>query len=565
MAYKRLGDMLLEEHKITEEQLRQALEFQKETGQRLGTVLVKAGLITEEDMIDALRVQLHVDFVDLSSEMPNPALADLIPKKLAREHFVVPVRAVDNTLYLAMVDPLDFVALDEAKAATQMNIVPLIATSSATERMLINLYGADNANQALEELQLEEGDSRAADGAVKSHQIDSDDEEAAPIIRLVNSIIERAVNENASDIHIEPRETELTVRLRTDGVLRQILSVPKKSQSAVISRIKIIGSMDIAERRIPQDGRANVRARGQDIDLRISSLPTIYGEKIVIRLLRKNTEMLTLDGVGLTGENYDNVVKLISNSNGVILIVGPTGSGKSSTMTAIVSRLNQEEVNLVTLEDPVEYNIDGVNQVQINEKTGMTFASGLRSILRQDPDVISVGEIRDGETSEIAMRSAITGHLVISTLHTNDAPSTVDRLLDMGTPRFLIHSAMRGVISQRLVRRICPRCKEEYVPDDEELRRSGLTREEADQHVFYRGKGCPDCHDSGYRGRIAVFEIMMFSQNVQRVISEGGNRGALDEALAQDGFHTLRDDCLRVVYEGTSTLAELIRTVNTVG
>ncbi len=565
MAYKRLGDMLLEANKINEEQLRQALEFQKETGQRLGMVLVKAGIITEEDLIDALRVQLHVDFVDLSSEMPNPALADLVPKKLAREHFVVPVRAVDNTLYLAMVDPLDFVALDEAKAATQMNIVPLIATSSATERMLINLYGADNANQALEELQMEEGDSRASEGGVQSHQIDSDDEEAAPIIRLVNSIIERAVNENASDIHIEPRETELTVRLRTDGVLRQILSVPKKSQSAVISRIKIIGSMDIAERRIPQDGRANVRARGQDIDLRISSLPTIYGEKIVIRLLRKSTEMLNFDGVGLTGDNQDKVVNLISNSNGVILIVGPTGSGKSSTMTAIMTRLNQEDVNLVTLEDPVEYNIDGVNQVQINEKTGMTFANGLRSILRQDPDIISVGEIRDGETSEIAMRSAITGHLVISTLHTNDAPSTVDRLLDMGTPRFLIHSAMRGVISQRLVRRICPRCKEEYIPDDEELRRSGLTREEANQHVFYRGKGCPDCHDSGYRGRIAVFEIMMFSQRVQRVIAESGSRADLDAALEADGFRTLRDDCLRVVYEGTSTLSELIRTVNTVG
>ena len=561
MAYKRLGDILIANGAITEEQLQEALEIQRHNGDRIGQILMAEKFITEEQLIDALREQLGVEFVDLASEVINPALASLLPKKIAREHLIVPVRSNGDDLYVAMVDPLNFVAIDEAKQATRRRIVPLIATSSAMERALVMLYGAEGANKALEELELVEGDS-SDQADVETHTLDSDDSNSAPTIRLVNSIIERAAAEGASDIHLEPHETELVVRMRIDGVLRKVLSVPKKSQSAVISRIKVIGAMDIAERRIPQDGRANVRVRGADIDLRISTLPTIYGEKVVIRLLNKSSQLLSLEGVGLGGQNLDNVLSLLRNSNGVILIVGPTGSGKSSTMSAMVQKLNTEQVNLVTLEDPVEYNINGVNQVQINEKTGMTFASGLRSILRQDPDIIAVGEIRDGETSEIAMRSAITGHLVISTLHTNDAVSTIDRLVDMGTPVYLLYSAMRGVISQRLVRRICPRCREEYTPTDEELQLLGLSRKEVEKHTIYHGKGCPDCFDTGYRGRTAVFEIMMITDKVRQTIAHGGTRQELLQVLKEEGFHSLQDDCMRLVYDGVTTLGEVIRTVN---
>lgn len=562
MAYKRLGDMLIENGFLRPEQLTQALEIQKETGGRLGNVLMEAGFITEEQLIDCLRQQLHVDFIDLSVENINPQVAEYLPAKLAKEHNVIPVRVdtTTNTMYLAMVDPLNFIALDEVKQATKMRVVPLIATSAGIERNYGNIYGNEGAARALEELEGTEGDS-SMQAHVQSQTLE-DDENAAPTIRLVNSIIDRAVLDNCSDIHIEPLETSLQVRMRIDGVLHKVLDIPKKSQQAVISRIKVISNLDIAERRIPQDGRANVRAHGQDIDLRVSTLPTIYGEKVVIRLLFKNAKLLTLDGVGLDGQNIDNVKKLLSYTNGVILIVGPTGSGKSSTMSAMITHVNTEGVNLTTLEDPVEYNIAGANQVQIHEKVGMTFASGLRSILRQDPDIIAVGEIRDGETSEIAMRSAITGHLVISTLHTNDSVSTIDRLIDMGTPTYLIFSAMRGVISQRLVRRICPHCKEEYIPSDEELMKVGITREQANQHKFYHGVGCPDCHDTGYRGRIACFEIMMITPKVARVIAKGADRTELVRVLREDGFHFLKDDIMKRVLQGITTLDEVFRTVS---
>lgn len=562
MAYKRLGDMLIEAGVLTQDKLMQALEIQKETGERLGNVLLQAELVTEEQLIDALRQQLHVEYVDLSAESISPEIADLVPTKIATEHKVVPVRVdtINGTLFLAMVDPLNFVALDEVKQATKMRVVPLITTASGMERVLTNLYGNEGAAKALEELE-SSTDMGGTQAHVRSETLE-DDENAAPTIRLVNSIIERAVIDNCSDIHIEPMEGTLQVRMRIDGVLRKLMDIPKKSQSAVISRIKVISGLDIAERRIPQDGRSNVRTHGQDIDLRVSTLPTIYGEKVVIRLLFKNAKLLTLHGVGLDGQNLENVQKLLSYTNGVILIVGPTGSGKSSTMSAMITYVNQEGVNLTTLEDPVEYNIAGANQVQIHEKVGMTFASGLRSILRQDPDIIAVGEIRDGETSEIAMRSAITGHLVISTLHTNDSVSTIDRLIDMGTPTYLIFSAMRGVISQRLVRRICTHCKEEYIPSDEELLKVGISREQANQHKFYRGKGCPDCHETGYRGRIACFEIMMITPKVARAIAKGADRTQLIEVLKTEGFHFLKDDIMRRVLQGVTTLDEVFRTVS---
>ena len=352
----------------------------------------------------------------------------------------------------------------------------------------------------------------------------------------------------------------MVVRMRIDGVLRKVFIVPRATQSAVIARIKVMGNMNIAEHKIPLDGRSNIRVGDKDVDLRISTLPTVYGEKVVIRLLNKSSTLLNTKGIGLTDKNLKKFNALLENSNGVILIVGPTGSGKSSSMYTMIGRLNTDEVNLVTLEDPVEYNFDGVNQVQINEKTGMTFASGLRSILRQDPDIIAVGEIRDGETADIAMRAAITGHLALSTLHTNDAPSTIDRLLDMGVEPFLISSALKGVISQRLVRRICPNCRESYAASAEE--QAMLKLPYIPGRKFYRGKGCPMCFNTGYRGRTAVFEILTLTAPIKQAISDNAPHSELMKRIQDSDFETLLVDCQRLVLDGTTTLSEAFRTVN---
>ena len=559
MAYKRLGDILLSVNMITEEQLEEALKRGSEEKKRLGQVLIDTDVITEQQLIDVLKLQLGVESIDLTSVNIPTSLAQLVPKNLARKYTVVPVRMMGDELYLAMVDPLNFVAIEEVRNATKKRVIPMIATANAMDRAIATLYGNEGVSRAIDEMQRSIG---ATEEAVQAAAGETDDDSApsAPAIRLVNSIIERAAAENASDIHLEPRESGMVVRMRIDGVLHKILTVPGNLQNAIISRIKILGNMNIAEKRIPQDGRANVRTRGEDIDLRISTLPTTYGEKIVIRLLMKSGRVLTCEGVGLTGDNLAKFRKLIGNSNGVILIVGPTGSGKSSTMYTMIDEINSEEINLVTLEDPVEYSMDGVNQVQINEKVGMTFASGLRAILRQDPDVISVGEIRDGETAEIAMRAAITGHLVLSTIHTNNAVSTLDRLVDIGVEPYIITNALKGVISQRLVRRICPECRQEYIPTAEEKEVVGIP---ADKEVkFYRGAGCSECLNTGYRGRTAAFEILVMNDEIRRAFRESGNSTTIGEAVSHSDFRTLRDDCRRLVLDGTTTVDEVQRILN---
>lgn len=473
MVYKRLGEMLVSAGHITEDQLNIALDIQKKNpGKKIGQVLVDNGFTTQDRVYKMLEKQLGVEFIDLSTAMIPKELSGLISKAVAKKYGVVPVQADATTLYLAMSDPLNFMATDAIKMLVKRKVVPMLATGEAIARCITDLYGSESAERALQELQGSQSDAPSAVDfqTITANVIGEDDENAAPTVRLVNSFLEYAVNQNVSDIHMEPREAAMVIRMRIDGILRHVFTVPRATQSAVIARIKVMGNMNIAEHKIPLDGRSNIRIGTVDVDLRISTLPTVYGEKVVIRLLRKSSSLLNTKGIGLSGKNLTKFNALLENNNGVILIVGPTGSGKSSSMYTMIGKLNTEQVNLVTLEDPVEYNFDGVNQVQINEKTGMTFASGLRSILRQDPDIIAIGEIRDGETADIAMRAAITGHLVLSTLHTNDAPSTIDRLLDMGVESFLISSALKGVISQRLVRRICPNCKEEYVPTEEEQR-----------------------------------------------------------------------------------------------
>ena len=559
MAYMRLGDLLLSSGVISHEQLERALELQKESKERLGDVLVQSGIITEQQLIEALKIQLGVEFVDLTAVSIPGELAKYVPRTLATKYCVVPVKLVRDTLYLAMSDPLDFIAQEEVKAASRKRVIPMIATHRATEQAISRLYGSEGTARVIEEMKREAG---AAGLDIVPAQLakDSDSSEGAPTIRFVNSLIERAFTERASDIHLEPQEGEMVVRMRIDGLLRRVLTVPVELQSTVISRLKIMGGMDIAERKVPQDGHAMLRVKGSEIDLRISSMPTVYGEKIVLRLLNKTSQLLSRDAIGLEGDDLESYQALLRNTGGVILLVGPTGSGKSTTMCVMLRDLAREEVNIVTLEDPVEYYIPGVSQCQINEKTGMTFAGGLRAILRQDPDIISVGEIRDGETASIAMRAAITGHLVLSTLHTNDAPSAVDRLRDIGVEPWLISGALRGVVSQRLVRRICPHCKRAYHPASDELALLGL--DDAPDLVFYKGEGCPDCHHTGYAGRRAVFEILMLDAPLRRLITAGASADELADEARRHGFTTMRERCRDLVLRGETTAEEAVRTIS---
>ncbi len=563
-TYRRLGELLIAAGTITQDELNRGLALQKESRERLGTVLISNGIITEEQLIEALQMQLGIEFIDLTKVTIPAEMAQVLPKNIARQYQVVPVRIVKDELYLAMSDPMNFYAIEEVRKAVRRRVVPMVGTASAVEHAIQILYGNEGAAKAIEEMKREsfaEGVA-ASDVAFVTNQLGEDAVSSAPTIRLVNSIIERAITERASDIHLEPRETELQIRMRIDGLMRDILTVPRELQGSVISRIKIMSGIDVSERRIPQDGRFNVRIKEKDIDLRVSTLPTVYGEKIVARLLDKSGGRITTEKIGMTDEELEKLEKLMKFRSGVLLIVGPTGSGKTTTMYAMINRMNTREVNLVTLEDPVEYNLDGINQVQINEKVGMTFANGLRAILRQDPDIIAVGEIRDGETGEIAMRSAVTGHMVFSTVHTNDAVGTIERLKDIGVEPYLIASALKGIISQRLVRRICPHCSAPYTPSPEEQEELGVTP--AADRVFYRGAGCPNCFNTGYLGRMGVFEILAIDRKMRSLISAAANRDAIEEYLSagENGFVSLRQNAIRLVQDGLTTSDEVLRVIN---
>lgn len=557
MKYIRLGDLLVKSGTITQAQLDEALRLQENSEERLGTVLQKQGFITEKQLIDTLMSQLGVEFIDLNGYNIPSEMAQVLPKNIAKKHGVVPVRVTRSDVYLAMADPLNFVAIEEVRSVTRRRVIPLIATGAAVDRAVQNLYSNQGAMRAIEDMQrdlLQYGADTAA--VVQTMAVDEDEADAAPAIRLVNSIIERACTEGASDIHMEPGEDSMTIRMRIDGALRPIIPVPRELQNSVISRMKIMARMDIAQKLVPQDGRANVTVRQEALDLRISTLPTIYGEKVVIRLLRKTPELATLEGIGLEGENLERFCNLVDRAaEGVILMVGPTGAGKTSTLYAIIDRLKSEEINLVSLEDPVEYHIDGICQVQINEKTGLTFANVLRSVLRQDPDIIAVGEIRDGETAEIAMRAAMTGHLVLSTVHTNNALSSVDRLLDIGVESYLIAGAVKGIVSQRLVRRLCPCCKKPYVPSAEELAALGM---EPGDYTFYRGEGCSECFGTGYRGRTGAFEILEVTPDMRRAIHARSLRD-LENAMEKTNFHPIMENCRRLILNGVTSVEEVYR------
>ncbi len=560
VAYMRLGDLLISAGVIRPEQLNEALAIQKKTRERLGDVLINNGIITEQQLIEALQMQLGVDFVDLTAVSIPLELARFVPRSIAKKYCVVPVKLQKDELYVAMSDPLNFEAQEEIKSASHKQVVPMIATRRAVEQAIATLYGNEGTARAIEEMKREAGSNQADIVPVQMSKAVDNGAAEAPTIRFVNSVIERAITERASDIHLEPQEGEMVVRMRIDGVLRRVFTVPANLQATVIARLKIMGGMNIAERKIPQDGRAMVTAKDTEIDLRISSIPTIYGEKIVLRLLDKSSGHINRKTIGLEGEDEKKYDRLLKNSSGVILIVGPTGSGKSTTMCAMIQELCNEQTNIMTLEDPVEYNIPGANQCQINEKTGMTFAAGLRSILRQDPDVISVGEIRDGETASIAVRAAITGHLVISTLHTNDAVSTISRLVDIGVEPYMISSALRGVVSQRLVRKICPQCRKAYTPTEEEKRMVGIAENE--DVTFYKGEGCQECGRTGYRGRRGVFEILTLDAALRREVANNASSEELTKTALENGFVTMKDNCRRLVLEGVTTVAEAAKAIN---
>ena len=567
MKYQKLGELLTAAGVITEEELQKGLQIQKETKERLGAALINSGIITEMELIEALQMQLGIEYVDLTKVSIPAELAQTVPKNIAKQYQVVPVRVQGDEIYLAMSDPLNFYALEEVKKSVKKRVVPVVSTAGAIEHSIQVLYSNEGAAKAIEEMKHEAGLSQREDrsSSFVPNQLGEEGADSAPAIRLVNSIIERGVMERASDIHFEPQEEEMKIRLRVDGIMRDILVVPKDLQAAVISRIKVMAGMDIAEHNIPLDGRFNVHVKEKDIDVRLSSLPTIYGEKMVARLLDKDGRKINVEEIGLTGDDLQKYRKMINAKSGVILIVGPTGSGKTTTMYTMIDELNKREVNLVTLEDPVEYNFDGVNQVQINEKVGMTFANGLRAILRQDPDIIAVGEIRDGETGEIAMRAAITGHLVLSTIHTNDAIGTIDRLIDIGVEPYIVASALRGIISQRLVRRICPHCREEYVPDDEELSKLHIDKRSFGIQTpkFYRGTGCPNCYNTGYIGRIAVFEIFHVTSSIRSAIASRQGREAVEAQIKEgENFVSLKSNALRLVMEGITSTDEVLRVIN---
>ena len=557
MRTKRLGDMLIELGLLTNDQLKQALEFQAKEKDRLGTTLVKHNFITEHQLIDALRMQLGIDYIDLTKTDITPEMSSYVPKNLAKKMNIVPVRVSKDQLYLAMADPLNFMAVEEAQRTSKKRIVPMIASEPAVKHAINVLYGNEGAAQAMAQIRAET--AAAAENEIA--RTSENQENATPMVRLVNSIIERAFLENASDIHFEPSEEEMVVRMRIDGQLHRIMTIPVELKDSVTSRLKIMSGLDIVEKRIPQDGRAVLPMKGTDLDMRTSTLPTIYGEKVVIRILRRNEEALNRRSIGMSASEDAKIDKLLGLTSGVIMIVGPTGSGKSSTMYTLVRELLSDRTNLITLEDPVEYHIKGATQVQINEKVGLTFASGLRSILRQDPDIICVGEIRDGETAEIAMRAAMTGHLVITTIHTEDAISAIDRLRDMGVPPYLIASGLRGVISQRLLRRICTSCKTEYVPPKKALELAKM--QDIPGKIYWHGAGCDRCFNSGYRGRIGVFEVMTIQEGLRRCIMEGADRQKFMEvARKESGYITMAEHAQEMVDKGITTVDEVIRTLS---
>ena len=556
---KQLAEVLLDEQLISAEDLGRAQDEQRRLGRSLGRVLIDMGLFTEAGLVAALAKHLGLEFVSLEDRQIDQMAASSIPEQMARRYGVLPIGFDDKgRLQVAMSDPANVVALDDIRTVTDREVVPLVATRADVLAAIEKYSRMGDGVDDLSTMGLETDDDDIASDLSSVHEIVDD----APIVKFVNALIAQAVTDRASDIHIEPQEYSVRVRYRVDGVLHEVTQQSKKIHAGVTSRLKIMADMDIAERRVPQDGRISVKTGGKQIDLRVSTLPTVYGEKIVMRILDKSSILLELSDLGFLEHNYARFESSFRKPYGMILVTGPTGSGKSTTLYATLNVINSPEVNIVTTEDPVEYRLAGISQVQIHNKAGLTFPTALRSILRQDPDVVLVGEMRDHETAQIGMEAALTGHLVLSTLHTNDAPSAVTRLAEMGIDPFLVGSAVDCVLAQRLARRLCSKCKESYEPTPLELKSAGLPWQDDDAlPTLYRHKGCTHCAKTGYRGRLAVHEVMLVTEEIERLIVERASTDDIAKHAMAQGMRSLREDGLAKVLMGQTTLEEIARVI----
>ena len=552
---KRLGDILVESGFLNATELAEVLGIQKETGKRLGEVIVESGLMSEFDILRAVSSQYDYPIIDLTSIDVDPKATALLNQKFCEDNVVLPIGFDNDNLVVAIDDPMNITIEDELQFQTGYQITLMLAThTSIIDAIKVN-YGKESAAKAAQEL----GEDFAKDEQAEGSEFD-DAINSAPVVKLVNSMIEYAIRAKSSDIHIEPLEDRIRVRIRIDGVMQEVMSNPISARDAITTRIKILGGMNIAEKRIPQDGRITTEINGEPVDMRVSILPTVTGEKTVIRILAKNDANLNRKWLGISDHNNDLINKIIKVPQGICLISGPTGSGKTTTLYTLLAEKNTPEVNIITVEDPVEIKIPGLNQVQVNAKAGMTFASGLRSILRQDPDIILVGEIRDGETAEIAMRAAITGHLVFSTIHTNDAVSSINRLIDMGLEPYMVSTALVGVVSQRLVRRICTNCREAITPDEFDVQALHL---DPGQKI-YHGKGCSECNEKGYKGRIAIHEIVVMTKKMKALLERRASEEDMRQLAVTEGTQMLQESARALVLEGITTVDELNRVAYTI-
>lgn len=559
MEDKSLGAILLETTGLTEEQLEQALALHREKGIRLGDALVQLKFLRMEDILKALSIQLGFPYENKINmdEIPPELIADL-PINYAKKNELLPIRKEGNAVVIAIADPTNFYAMDDVRTLLGCEIKPVIASSYEIMNAINSVYNrtAEAGDAAMSELG-ETISEITTDFDEPVDLLDATDE--APIIKLVNSLMFRAVKQKASDIHVEPYERELAVRFRIDGVLYDVMTPPKRAQNLILSRVKLMAGMNIAEKRLPQDGRIRIKIAGKDIDIRVSTIPAAFGESIVMRLLDRSAVLLSLDTLGLYGKVLERVNELIHRKNGIVLVTGPTGSGKTTTLYSALSKINSKELKILTVEDPIEYQLLGINQVQVNPKIELTFANTLRSFLRQDPDVIMVGEIRDRETAEIAIQAALTGHLVLSTLHTNDAPSSITRLVDMGVEPFLVSSSVIGILAQRLMRTVCRDCAKKYTPTPDELVQIGVKAEDLKGRQIYRPTGCPNCLETGYSGRTGIYELFIMDDDIRGEIMKGADATTIRKVAVSKGMTSLREDAAQKVIQGITTIEEVLR------
>jgi type IV pilus assembly protein PilB len=567
-AQDRFGEFLVKAGKIDESQLQEALALQDKEGGRLGTNLVKIDAISEKDLVDTLAKHFGVPAVDLSQMEIDDSVIKIIPADIARKYTILPVSKAGATVTLAMIDPTNVFAMDDVKFMTGYRVEPVVASEAALRAAIDQYYGSTHAIELKKVMEdLTETDETDLEVLDEEEDLDletlEEESETAPVVKLVNIVLTDAIKRGASDIHIEPYEKDYRVRYRIDGILYEMMRPPIKLKEAITSRAKIMAKLDIAEKRLPQDGRIKIKTRIQgkvkDLDFRVSVLPTIFGEKIVMRLLDKDKLMLDMTKLGFEAESLRKFEQAILKPYGMVLVTGPTGSGKTNTLYSALSRINTPEVNIMTAEDPVEFNLPGINQVQMKEQIGLNFAAALRSFLRQDPNIVLVGEIRDFETAEVAIKAAMTGHLVLSTLHTNDAPSSINRMMNMGIEPFLVATSVHMIVAQRLVRRICTYCKEPLDAPAQAVAEIGFSQEEAAQLNLFRGRGCERCSHTGYKGRIGLYEAMEVNDNVRDLILAGASSAELRQQALEDGMISLRGSGLQKIRDGVTSIEEVVR------